>query len=185
MSINHSRDDLCLPVPSGDVWVFGYGSLMWDPGFEFDESHKAIIKDYHRSFCIWSVHYRGTFENPGLVVGLDTGGECVGRAYRITEEQLYPTLSYLKQREMDTGVYIPSIRPIWLDTGVCVDSLVFIADHKHDHYAGKLPVEEKVKIIKRARGGRGLNIDYVINTYEHLLDSGIDDTYLKSVVDKL
>lgn len=185
MSINHCRDNLCLPVPSGDVWVFGYGSLMWNPGFDYVEAQKAIIKGYHRSFCIWSVHYRGTHENPGLVVGLDTGGECVGRAYRITEEKLYPVLNYLKAREMDTGVYIPSIRPIWLDSGHCVDCLVFIADHGHDHYAGKLPIEEKIKHIKYARGGRGLNTDYVINTYEHLLDNGIDDGYLKSVVDRL
>lgn len=185
MSINHCRDNLCLPVPSGDVWVFGYGSLMWDPGFKYDESQKAIIKEYHRSFCIWSVHYRGTYENPGLVVGLDTGGECVGRAYRINEEHLYGALNYLKAREMDTGVYIPSIRPIWLDSGDCVDCLVFIADHKHDHYAGKLEIEEKINVIKHARGGRGLNTDYVINTYEHLLENGIDDNYLKSVVEKL
>ena len=182
---NHCRDGLCLPVPIGDVWVFGYGSLMWNPGFEFEENQKAIIKGYHRAFCVWSVHYRGTHENPGLVVGLDTGGECVGQAYRISEDQLYPTLNYLKKREMDTGVYIPSIRPVWLDNGSCVDSLVFIADHQHDHYAGKLDINEKVDVIKRSMGNRGPNTDYAINTYEHLINNGIEDPYLKSVVDLL
>ena len=158
---------------------------MWDPGFEHEQTQTAIIKDYHRSFCIWSVHYRGTHENPGLVVGLDTGGECIGRAYKVSEEQLFPVLNYLKDREMDTGVYIPSIRPIWLDSGECVECLVFIADHQHDHYAGNLEISEKVKVIKRSRGNRGPNTDYVINTYEHLLDLGIEDPYLKSVVENL
>lgn len=185
MSTNHCRDNLCLPIPRGDVWVFGYGSLMWDPGFEYEESHKAIIKGYHRAFCVWSVHYRGTWSSPGLVVGLDDGGECVGRAYRICEDQLFPVLNYLKKREMDTGVYIPSVRSVWLDSGECVDALVFIADHQHDHYAGKLELDEKIRIIKRSRGNRGLNTDYVINTYEHLLDSGIEDPYLKSLVEQL
>ena len=162
------------PPPDGDFWVFAYGSLMWRPGFEFAEARPALLRGYHRAFCIASTHYRGNPEKPGLVLGLDRGGACRGRAYRIAAEKARPVARYLHEREMVTGVY----EPRWVRVvtpGGALTAVTYVADRAHRQYAGKLPVAEVVAVIRQGVGTAGSNIDYLVNTVCHLDELGIAD----------
>lgn len=159
-----------LPEP---LWVFGYGSLMWNPGFPPAESRIARLHGYHRGLCIWSWVYRGTERDPGLVLGLDSGGSCLGVAHRVRPEQREMAAAYLYRREMVTAVYVPVVRSIRLDDGPRVPALTFVADHQHEQYAGHLSAEEAAAIVRRAKGRGGANIDYVTNTAACLDKLGI------------
>lgn len=150
-----------LPEP---LWVFGYGSLMWKPGFTPAESRIARLYGYHRGLCIWSWVYRGTEREPGLVLGLDSGGSCLGVAHRVRGDDRDAAAAYLYKREMVTAVYRPVVRNIRLDDGRKVAALAFVADHRHAQYAGHLSPEEAAAIVQRARGHSGANVEYVANT---------------------
>jgi glutathione-specific gamma-glutamylcyclotransferase len=164
-----------LKPPHGcDFWIFAYGSLMWRPGFEFIEARPALLKGYHRAFCISSTHYRGSQDKPGLVLGLDRGGACRGRAYCIAAEKAVPVARYLHEREMVSGVY----EPRWLRVATAQGPLTaatYVADRTHPEYAGKLPTARMVELIRQGIGTAGSNLDYLVNTVRHLDELGIVD----------
>ena len=166
---------------SSDLWVFGYGSLMWRPGFEFAEAAPATLDGWHRSFCLWSRHYRGTPERPGLVLGLDRGGSCRGLAFRVPAERAAVTVEYLDERELVGYAYQPCHLPVRLDGGGVVDAYTFVADRQHRHYAGDLGVERAAEIIMDAAGNAGLNREYLINTVRHLERDGFVDPPLNAL----
>lgn len=178
-----SRYRLELPLPPGDLWVFGYGSLMWDPGFEFLEMRTATLFGWHRAFCVRSIHWRGTPERPGLVLGLDQGGSCRGRAYRVAEAIRQPVVDYLFRREMISGVYTPRILAIHPDGLAPVKGLTFVADRSHVQYAGKLSPEQTAELVCQGSGARGPCRDYLVNTIRHLDELGIPDGPLHRVLD--
>ncbi len=168
--------------PGLELRVFGSGSLMWRPDFPFIDIQPATLYGYHRAFCITSTHYRGSDAHPGLVLGLDRGGQCLGRVYRVAPEDAEATADYLHKREMVTGVYIPRLLKVRLTDGSDVTALSFIADRKHPQYAGKLTAEEVVAKIRDAVGIAGPNIDYLRNTVLHLDDLGIGDCALHRIL---
>ena len=160
-----------------DFWVFGYGSLMWFPGFDFVEARPAVLTGFHRALCIWSVRYRGSPERPGLVFGLQAGGACQGLAFRVARAHAARTAAYLRDRELVTGVYRAEMRPVRLNDGAheTVRALTFTANRAARQYAGSLPEARQVEIVKASRGVSGGNADYVRNTARHLDDMGIRD----------
>jgi glutathione-specific gamma-glutamylcyclotransferase len=164
-----------LKPPEGeDFWVFAYGSLMWRPGFDHAEARPALLKGYHRAFCIASTHYRGSAAKPGLVLGLDRGGACRGRVYRIAAEHARPVARYLHEREMVTGVYEPRWVRVVTREGPLI-AVTYVADRAHPQYAGKLPDSEIVARIRQGIGIAGSNTDYLANTVCHLDELGIAD----------
>ena len=169
-----------MPQGSRDVWVFGYGSLMWQPGFAFAEAHPARLVGYHRAFCIYSVHYRGGPRRPGLVLGLDRGGACEGLAFRLLPESAATTLGYLRRRELIYGVYREARVPVTLLSAgrPAAPATAFIAERAHPAYAGRLALATQVALIRGARGTAGTNLDYLINTVNHLRDLGIREPAL-------
>ncbi|MEQ8965750.1 MAG: gamma-glutamylcyclotransferase [Azospirillaceae bacterium] len=171
-----------LPIPQGsDMWVFGYGSLMWNPEFDYLDCVPALLFGWHRTFCVYSHRYRGTPERPGLVLGLDAGGSCRGMAYRVAAENVDSTLDYLWEREMVTGVYRPSMLSLRLGAGRDggrIRAVGFVVDRHHPQYAGGLDMEAATDIICTGHGLRGPNADYLFNTVDHLDVLGIADTPL-------
>jgi cation transport protein ChaC len=171
-----------LAIPKGEFWVFGYGSLMWDPGFPHDAVEPAVLQGWHRSFCVYSTGHRGTPEGPGLVVGLSPEGECRGLAFQVNEHHKPATLAYLWQREMALADgYLPHSVRVQLSDGRVVEALTFIADHGHKAYAGELPVEAAAALIATARGARGTNREYLHRTLQHLEELGIHDAVLAAL----
>lgn len=167
-------------VPSGELWVFGYGSLMWDPGFAHDHAASALLRGYHRAFCIYSVRNRGTRENPGLVLGLNRGGACRGIAYRVPAEAVASALDALWAREMPSAVYAPRrVRVTLADQPVM--ALAFIANTRHERYVGDLAPDAIAQRIAGGRGLRGHNAEYLINTLRHLEELGVRDARLHEV----
>lgn len=157
-----------------DMWVFGYGSLMWQPQFPFEERGLATVHGYHRCFCVYSHIWRGTREQPGLVLGLDNGGSCRGVAYRVSAERAATTVEYLIRREMVTRVYIPR----WVTArigGRAVRAHTYTAAHNHVQYAGKLADETALQHILQGHGRGGANTEYLQNTVGHLDELGIVD----------
>ncbi len=161
-------------TPGAEIRVFGYGSLMWRPGFEFIEAQPALLHGWHRAFCIYSRRYRGTADYPGLVLGLDRGGSCRGVAYRVAGDHARSVMDYLWDREMFAGVYQPRLTIVRLANGPA-ECHAFVADRRHVQYAGGLPRAEAVRIIRRAAGSTGSNREYLANTVRHLDELGISD----------
>ena len=170
---------------SGDLWVFGYGSLMWRPGFDFVERRDAAVRGYHRALCVYSVVHRGTVETPGLVLGLDRGGACRGVAFRVEAARRAATLDYLRAREQATAVYLERHVALKLEDGRQVRGIVYVADRKHLQYAGKLPSAQLLKLVREGRGQSGENPDYVLQTHEHLRKMGIFDPVLAELAQQL
>ncbi|MEM1400980.1 MAG: gamma-glutamylcyclotransferase [Pseudomonadota bacterium] len=167
-----------FPLPEeDDLWVFGYGSLMWRPEFDFLEQRHAQLYGLHRRFCILSHRYRGTEENPGLVLGLAPGGSCHGVVFRIARARAREILIPLWDREMVTGVYRPGYRRVKAGAG-WVSACCFVADPKHHQFCGNLDFEAEAKAIVAASGSMGPNADYLFNTIEHLAEIGIHDRAL-------
>lgn len=161
------------------MWVFGYGSLLWNPGFDVAEQQIARMPDYARSFCMRSIHHRGTVEHPGLVLALDEalGASCEGVALRVATGQEAQTLAYLRERELISSAYIERNLPVQLVTGDTVEAVAYVIDPAHDQYC-HLDLEEQAQIIARAVGGRGPNTEYLHNTARHLTKLGIEDADL-------
>jgi cation transport protein ChaC len=159
------------------LWVFGYGSLLWNPGFEVADTSIATLHDYARSFCMRSIHHRGSEEEPGLVLALDAvaGAQCHGMAFAVVDGQETRTLEYLRERELISSAYLEKELPVRLATGAEVTAVTYVIDADHVQYCGGLPLEEQAQIIARAIGGRGPNTEYLYNTAEHLTQAGLHD----------
>lgn len=158
------------------MWVFGYGSLLWNPGFEFREKSVATLPGWHRSFCMRSIHHRGTEENPGLVLALDAQGDanCQGLALLVKEGHEAQTLEYLRERELISSAYLEKALDIDLADGRRVQAVTYVIDPHHVQYC-HIELEEQAQIISSAIGGRGPNTDYLHNTASHLCELGIED----------
>lgn len=159
------------------LWVFGYGSLLWNPGFDVVESVVARATGYARSFCMRSIHHRGTEADPGLVLALDEqpGAHCQGLALRAAPGTEKATITYLRERELISSAYLERDLTIRLIDGRQVGALTYVIDPEHDQYCGGLPLEEQAHIIAKAVGGRGPNSQYLFNTAQHLHEMGIAD----------
>ena len=160
---------------SSTAWIFGYGSLMWDPGFPFVERQAALLHGYHRAFCIYSHRYRGTTDRPGLVLGLQPGGSCRGIAYRIEDSKREEVFAYLHEREMSNYVYEQHPLPVRLPNGRRVDAYAHVTVRGHPQYTGRLPLERVAELICQGHGERGTCADYLSNTVRHLDELGIKD----------
>jgi len=169
-------------LPPGELWVFGYASLMWSPGFAYREKQHGLVYGYHRALCIYSHRHRGTRECPGLVMGLCRGGSCWGMAYRLANRRQRDILAALWRREMRNYVYLPRLVSARLGSGRHVRALTFVADQKHRQFAGDLDVERTARLVAQGRGGRGHNVDYLQQTLAHMRALGVRDPHLDRVL---
>jgi cation transport protein ChaC len=169
----------------GDIWVFGYGSLMWRPGFPHVERRLASLWGYHRALCVFSHVHRGTPEAPGLVLGLDRGGRCRGVAFRVAGADVPETLAYLRAREQVTAVYLERQVTVTLDGSRRVPAVTYVADRNHPQYAGRLPHEDLVRLVRQGHGISGANPDYVHATQRHLMEMGVSDPVLARIAEHL
>jgi cation transport protein ChaC len=167
-----------------DLWVFAYGSLMWRPGFPFEEVAHARLVGWRRAFCIYSRYHRGSPQRPGLVLGLDRGGTCEGIAFRVSAAAAPATLAYLREREQVGSVYREAMVPVTLmRTGHPeVTALAFLVERAHPSYAGQLPLPEQARLIRGASGLSGGNIDYLASTLAHLSEIGIRERALERLM---
>ncbi|MET0668967.1 MAG: gamma-glutamylcyclotransferase [Xanthobacteraceae bacterium] len=171
----------------GDLWVFGYGSLIWRPGFEYLERAPARMIGLHRSLCVYSFVHRGTPERPGLVLGIDQGGACRGVAYRVAAAKRADTLAYLRGREQVTSVYRETTRTAWLEgkPGRRVEAVCYTVDRSHPQYAGRLTLEQQLHHVRQGHGRSGNNRDYVIETVAALEALGCRDASLHLLAERL
>ena len=167
---------------AGARWVFGYGSLMWRPGFPYAERAAATLHGRRRAFCIYSVHHRGTYERPGLVLGLAPGGATRGMAYRVAEADWPQVHAYLMEREQPTETYVEAKRRVRLTDGRRVDATVFLSDVKHPQWAGDLTLERQAELIAGAKGLSGRNVDYLADLVEHLAELKVRDPLMKKLL---
>ncbi len=169
-------------MADANPWVFGYGSLIWNPGFEFLRSEKALLRGAHRALSIYSHRHRGTPERPGLVFGLSRGGSCFGVAFEVDAARWPQTFDYLQEREQDRGVYREAWRKVTLGDGAVVTALAYLVNENHPQFAGRLDIAEQVRLIRRSAGESGHNVEYVRNTARHLISLGIEDRQLTAIV---
>ncbi len=170
-----------------DLWVFGYGSLIWRPGFEFVERVATRTIGVHRSLCVYSWFHRGTQQHPGLVLGLDRGGACRGVAFRVAAANRAATIGYLREREQVTHVYRESLRGVMLlgKPERRVEALCYIVDRSHPQYAGRLTIDQQLHHIRRAHGQSGPNAEYVLATVAALEALGCRDAELHALAERL
>nr|WP_314257022.1 gamma-glutamylcyclotransferase [uncultured Devosia sp.] len=166
-------------------WVFGYGSLIWNPGFAHVSAQQGLLKGAHRSLSIVSHHHRGTVERPGLVFGLSRGGSCRGMVFEVADRDWADVYAYLQAREQVTSVYRDVMRPVRLADGRTVSALAFLVDERHEQFAGNLTVEQQLAMVRAGVGISGRNVDYVLNTVRHLGELGIHDRQLMALADLL
>ncbi|TFH48452.1 MAG: gamma-glutamylcyclotransferase [Lysobacterales bacterium] len=176
-----ARADPLSCLPAGDMWVFAYGSLMWNPGFPHVQARRAQVHGYHRALCVWSWVHRGTQARPGLVLGLDRGGSCVGVAHRVAVRERDAVIAYLYERELVTHVYIPVVGRVRVDGVGIVPALTFAVDRRHPQYAGQLSAAEAAKTIHCAHGRSGPNPEYFANTIAHMDELGIRCPHLLAI----
>lgn len=187
----------------GDFWVFGYGSLIWRPGFAHIETRRARLHGYRRSLCVYSFVHRGTRERPGLVLGLDRGGSCIGLAFRVPGDLRNEVITYLRERELVTNVYLERMLSIRLDNGdkgggdkgdkgggetdggETVSAVAYVVDRTHEQYAGALDAADAATVVRGAVGQSGKNEEYVLSTLEHLEALGIRDHWLEEVAKRI
>ncbi|HEY0212211.1 MAG TPA: gamma-glutamylcyclotransferase [Paenirhodobacter sp.] len=164
------------------LWIFGYGSLIWDPGFTPVETRRARLTGWRRSFCMRSIHFRGTPEAPGLVLALDHDpvAECAGLVFRVGEDQAEPVLSALRARELVTNAYLEQCLPVRCEGGETVAAITYVIDPAGPQYCALTP-EDQAQIIARATGLRGPNRDYLWNTARHLRAHGLSDEGLDAL----
>ena len=166
------------------LWVFGYGSLIWDPGFTVSEQEIARLEGFHRSFCMWSIHHRGTQEDPGLVLALDAAETfCDGVAFRAAEPEA--ALEYLRERELVSSAYLEEWHDITLRDGRRVSAVCYVINRDHVQYCGDLTLERQAQVIASAVGGRGPNTEYLFNTAKHINDLGLPDADLDWLYDRV
>jgi glutathione-specific gamma-glutamylcyclotransferase len=166
-----------------DVWVFGYGSLIWNPAFHYVERVTATLPNYHRAFCLWTHLGRGTPECPGLTLGLKPGGKCQGVAFRIAAEAVETELDIVWRREMVTGAYCPTW--VQLESApdqIPIDALTFVMDPENDRYADYLSAADTAAAIAKAAGRLGTCREYLFNTVAHLQELGLPDPHLEALV---
>lgn len=168
-----------------NFWVFGYGSLIWNPGFRFVQAQLALLRGAHRSLSIISHHHRGTRERPGLVFGLTRGGSCRGMAFEVAASDWPEVRAYLDGRELVTSVYRDVMRPVLLADGRRIAALTYVVDELHEQFAGELDMEQQLAMIRSGVGISGHNVDYVLNTARHLEQLGIRDRALMALARRL
>lgn len=170
-----------------DLWVFGYGSLMWRPGFAFEERLPGRLIGLHRALCVYSFVHRGTPEKPGLVLGLDQGGACRGIVFRVARTRRAETIAYLREREQVTHVYRETLRSVLLagDSERRVEALVYVVDRSHPQYAGRLGTDEQLHLVRQGHGHSGANLDYVLATVKELEAQGCRDSGLHRLAERL
>lgn len=170
-----------------DLWVFAYGSLMWQPGFKHLERRNARLVGAHRALCVYSFVHRGTPERPGLVLGLDRGGNCRGIAYRVAKAKREETIDYLRAREQVTMVYREAWRRVWLDDDPQqnVHALCYMVDRGHQQYAGRLTLAEQLRYCRQGHGRSGACRDYVLATLKELESLGVRDAGLHTLGERL
>jgi len=174
-------DQFSVLLGEGDLWVFGYGSLMWAPGFAYKQKALARVHGYHRALCILSTRYRGTRRRPGLVMGLCRGGSCWGMAFRVEARQVRRTLRNLWQREMPRRVYQP--RLVLAELGRRrVRALAFLADPYHPSYVRELDLHGRARLVAQGIGQRGPCVDYIKNTLDHMNTVGVHDPHLERIL---
>ena len=162
--------------------MFGYGSLMWNPCFPFEECRRALLRGWHRALCILSILNRGSVERPGLALGLDRGGSCTGFAFRIAPSELATAREELWRREMVNGAYVPRIVPVILEGGPRVPALIFTARPGHPQYVPDLAPEQAAALVAEGVGAYGTAIDYLRNVIRHLDEFGIADCPLHAIL---
>lgn len=167
-------------LPTGPLYVFGYGSLLWRPGFAYRRSWRSRIHGFHRSLRVWSFHHRGTPDRPGLVLGLDRGGSCLGCLFEVDEGDKRAAAEYLWAREMVTSVYVPRLVAAEAE-GMCVAALTFVLDREHEQYAGALSAPTAARHIRTAEGRSGANPEYLHETIAGLERLGIRDRGLREI----
>lgn len=169
------------------MWVFGYGSLLWNPGFPVARSEVATLQGYARSFCMSSIHHRGSEEKPGLVLALDeiAGTHCQGLALAVASGQEAETLDYLRERELISSAYLERDLTIELISGEAVTAVTYVIDPSHVQYCGGMELEKQAQIIAKAVGGRGPNTEYLYNTAEHLAEIGLGDEELEWLMERV
>ena len=174
-------------ITTRPLWIFGYGSLIWNPGFPVLERRLATLEGYTRSFCMSSIHHRGTTEHPGLVLALDPrpGSFCRGLGFRVPDEETDDTVAYLRDRELISSAYVERFLPLKLDGGLRVTALAYVVDTAHEQYVAGLTLEEQARIISTAVGGRGPNSEYLWNTARHLEELGIADADLSWLANRV
>jgi cation transport protein ChaC len=170
-----------------DLWVFGYGSLMWRPGFTYLDRRPARLVGAHRALCVYSFVHRGTPERPGLVLGLDRGGNCRGIAYRVAKSKREETVDYLRAREQVTMVYREARRRVWLDDDPQqnVQALCYMVDRGHQQYAGRLSLTEQLHYIRQGHGRSGACRDYVLAAVKEIEAQGYRDADLHRLAEQL
>lgn len=168
-----------------NFWVFGYGSLMWRPGFSYLNRQVGKIYGYHRALCIYSHVHRGTPEQPGLVFGLDRGGSCYGIAFEVDGHLHDEIMAYLRAREQVTTVYQERHHKVTLTDGQVVSAVAYCIDRTHPQYAGLLSDAKRLELVKNGVGQSGKNPDYIFSTYAHLKELGLEDAPLARLVKHL
>ena len=177
--------------PGADVWVFAYGSLIWNPLFHYEERRRATLRGFHRRFCLWSIMGRGSPEQPGLVLGLDRGGACCGLAYRLPAGKALNELKLLWRREMVVGSYVPRwarVETSGHGNPGCVEelrALAFVVNHEHPNYAGRLAFDAVAGALASARGHLGSSADYLFHTVDALAAHGLRDAHLERLRDRV
>src|SRR5947208_10972642 len=166
----------------GDLWVFGYGSLMWSPCFPYREKRLARVHGYHRALCILSTRYRGTHRKPGLVMGLCRGGSCWGMAFRVPARDVGHCLARLWQREMPRRVYAPQLIPAKVRGARRIRALAFVADPSHPAYVRELDLHGRARLVAQGIGKRGRSLDYISNTLDHMHTVGVRDPHLERIL---
>lgn len=180
MADDPATDDLT----AGDLaWFFGYGSLMWNPGFACDAFEVAVLDGWRRDLCIYSHHYRGTPACPGLVLGLRPGGRCVGRAMGVTRDREAEVIAYLDGRELiGAYVYDRVLLPVELTRlGVRVEAWCYVSRPEHEDYAGDLDRAAVLRHVRQGHGLAGSCADYLRNTLAHLREMSIHEPELEAL----
>ena len=170
-------------LPRRDLWIFGYGSLMWHPDFHYTRKSVGFIRGYHRALCILSTRYRGTSARPGLVMGLCRGGSCWGMAFRVPAARVHRVLAKLWRREMLRKVYEPRIVPVRVASGRRVPALTFVADAAHPQYVRELDLHSRARLVAQGVGQRGRCTEYIRRTLEHMYALGVTDVHLERVLE--
>lgn len=163
-------------------WVFGYGSLMWRPGFAYLDARPAVLHGWRRAFCVYSILHRGTCKRPGLVLGLVAGGQVRGTAFRVSEQAWAETEAYLLDREHPSEGYFPASVEVGVEAGRRLTALTFLSDTDHSQWAGELDFERQARLIAGARGLSGRNVDYLRSLVQQLIAQGSPDAAMEALL---